>query len=270
MRHFGVERLALGLALASGGGCALGDGQPWGVVEIGVSVRFAPPSSRLDDDGRLKTANDYRVAIEEIVVVGRETRLPLLADASAAFDPGDPPEGYSLCHNGHCHADSGALVDYAAIAAELASSSRGAAIAVALAGDANVVATPTAFATEGCEGGCLAPPGLITTAVVSFAVVRVRGRAFDARTGDLARIDASGVAFELETPSAVSIAGELSEEERFGAGNRNDVLMNIDVLLSDRILDDLDFSSLSEIERIGGTEMADAISGSTLEISTSH
>jgi hypothetical protein len=36
-----------------------------------------------------------------------------------SFDPANPPPGYSLCHNGHCHSDEGALVDYEAIEAEL-------------------------------------------------------------------------------------------------------------------------------------------------------
>ena len=37
----------------------------------------------------------------------------------AAFDPSNPPAGYSLCHAGHCHHESGRLVSYEEIAIEL-------------------------------------------------------------------------------------------------------------------------------------------------------
>ncbi|MCB9762153.1 MAG: hypothetical protein H6739_20305 [Alphaproteobacteria bacterium] len=46
--------------------------------------------------------------------------LQSISGAGSTFDPADPPEGYGLCHSGHCHRDDGALVDYVDIQAELA------------------------------------------------------------------------------------------------------------------------------------------------------
>ena len=85
----------------------LDDGLPWGTLEATMEASFAPSEGRLDDDGRLKTSQNYVVALDEVAVAFDAFTLVLAAGGAAAFDPSNPPEGYSLCHNGHCHADSG-------------------------------------------------------------------------------------------------------------------------------------------------------------------
>ena len=105
-------------------GC-LGDGLPWGQLETSMTASFAPPGGRLDDQGRLKTTANYVVDDLKVTVGFDAFSLVLAAQGAAGFDPANPPEGYSLCHNGHCHSDSGALVDYEDIALEMAGGSGG-------------------------------------------------------------------------------------------------------------------------------------------------
>lgn len=107
----GLAALALCLAATA---CTLEDGNPWGSATISLEAGFDASASRLTDDGWWKTNNDYLLQLETFEVELTEASLFVQAGSqgSTAFDPANPPEGYSLCHNGHCHADNGELVDY--------------------------------------------------------------------------------------------------------------------------------------------------------------
>ena len=103
-------------------GCAFGPGS--GFMELtGVSVSAAiePNAARDLGGGAVLTDLGYEVAIDEAVLsVTSVTFEELQGAGGATFDPANPPPGYGLCHNGHCHRDDGALIDYADIEAELA------------------------------------------------------------------------------------------------------------------------------------------------------
>ena len=114
---FGLGLWAV-LALISLGGCT-DPGLPWGVVEATIEAKFDPSEGRLDDEGRLKTSANYALELESVAVTFDALTLTLAGAGAADFDPANPPEGYSLCHNGHCHAASGELVDYEDIQAEM-------------------------------------------------------------------------------------------------------------------------------------------------------
>lgn len=82
--------------------CAFQPGNPWGWIEAEIST--APIRS------------SGEVALDSSTVHLGEIRLltPGTAggEAIADFDPANPPPGYTLCHNGHCHTEDGRIVDY--------------------------------------------------------------------------------------------------------------------------------------------------------------
>jgi hypothetical protein len=108
------------LLWAAAAGCAWGPGGPFGelAAELDASWQVAP--GRDAGDGWQRLASDYQVRVD--AAAWTTARLVLVASAGDAlgFDPAAPPPGYSLCHNGHCHATDGRLVSYEDIAAELA------------------------------------------------------------------------------------------------------------------------------------------------------
>jgi hypothetical protein len=119
----------MALAVAALAGCAWGPGAGFATLQKAVTTQALPISAdRLDETGRWKTDNGYRLTIAERLVrvhvagvtIDGPAAAGAAATASAAFDPANPPPGYSLCHGGHCHRADGALVDYADIQASLA------------------------------------------------------------------------------------------------------------------------------------------------------
>lgn len=108
--------LAAALSLTSA--CAFTDGDPWGWFQTETRAQGLAIDAR--DQAGNRVSLDAAAARVSIRLV--ETKPPSGA-SGASFDPASPPPGYSLCHNGHCHADSGELVPYDDIRAELASGS---------------------------------------------------------------------------------------------------------------------------------------------------
>ncbi|MEZ4439786.1 MAG: hypothetical protein R3B72_11895 [Polyangiaceae bacterium] len=116
-----ATRAALAMLLT---GCAFGDGDPYGIVSGTLEAGYELHEDRDAGDGfqRLVSELSLRLDRAELRIADVEliaTQAATVA-SSVTFDPANPPDGYSLCHNGHCHRDDGALVDYADIQAELA------------------------------------------------------------------------------------------------------------------------------------------------------
>ena len=88
-----------GVALATG--CAFDDGNPWGWIDTDLTIGSVPSSAEVSLDSQTALVDSIR-----LLVPGDS------AGGVPDFDPSDPPPGYSLCHNGHCHAADGSLVDY--------------------------------------------------------------------------------------------------------------------------------------------------------------
>ena len=79
---------------------------------------------RLDDAGQLKTSKSYLVDFSPVEVAVESVAFESVdGDEGASFDPGLPPEGYSLCHNGHCHNADDELIPYETIRLELGGNS---------------------------------------------------------------------------------------------------------------------------------------------------
>jgi hypothetical protein len=121
MRSAGPLTLAGALAFA---GCATGPGHGFGeITEVTLDLGFTPGEARDLGDGGFLTDLGYRVHLDRFEVGLTELRLEQLPGAGGglAFDPADPPAGYTLCHNGHCHAEDGSLHSYEEVEAEATS-----------------------------------------------------------------------------------------------------------------------------------------------------
>ncbi|MCY1076930.1 hypothetical protein [Archangium lansingense] len=115
-----MRRTFLLLSCLSLGGCAWEPGQGFAVVEPTVRAAYESLADRSAADGYQRLASDYQVRVDTASM--RLSGIELIAIASGSsggFNPASPPPGYSLCHNGHCHRDDGALIPYEQIAAEM-------------------------------------------------------------------------------------------------------------------------------------------------------
>lgn len=173
--------LALGAAFLTS--CATEPGQPWGALALSTKVQLHVPADRLVPGGWVRTAAGYAMRLDRVEIDVREVavRVQTSTASSGIFDPANPPARYSLCHNGHCHRDDGALIDYADIEAELLAAAgqtaAPAGVVLALADQATAttqgseVPLPQCSATERCA----LPRGDLATATVRVASLHVVG-----------------------------------------------------------------------------------------------
>lgn len=245
------------------GACAFDDGRPWGVVEVELAASFEVTPDRLVD-GQLKTARNYLVRFDAVEVeVEAVTVTQQLGGGAQAFDPANPPPGYSLCHNGHCHRDDGALVDYEDIILELAGGAAAAGPSVTIAaggaaGDAAVsvpLGERAAVALGPCPGGCVFDRGALGTLRVAVRAVRVSGVVFDELTGESARLGAEGRAFavSLAPPTSdvgAALSGAFGKDEPFGAR------LSATLALPATWFDGVDWAAVSDAELAGAVDAA--------------
>jgi hypothetical protein len=183
-------RRAAALLLA---GCAFGAGGPYARVDASFEARLAAPPDRDAGDGWQRLSNYYQVRLTTAVVELGAVELVAAGGAGGAFDPANPPPGYSLCHGGHCHADDGRLVSYEDIAAELAG---GAAARVVLRLDAPGTVDLVAGASRdlGCGASCDLPRGSV--GLIRVPVTRL---AFEGRVRDpLGRIEERALSIAID------------------------------------------------------------------------
>ncbi len=177
-------------------GCTFSDGDPWGTAELRLAATFAPPPSRLEE-GRLKTNHGLLVELDRVALGASSASLMGAGQSAFEFDPAAPPPGYSLCHNGHCHHESGALVPYEEIAAE----GGGATVAVeqlVTAGIVELGEEPTVITLGPCLAGCDLDLGQIVGARVGLTRLELSGRV-------------DGEAFDLQVPLSLSPRVALDE-----------------------------------------------------------
>ncbi|MCC6621013.1 MAG: hypothetical protein IT385_07145 [Deltaproteobacteria bacterium] len=250
--------IAVAAAWAFTSGCGFGDGDPWGRVELGLTIELAPDASRLDG-ARLKTSNDFRIALDELRLEVAEVALTSEGGAGAAFDPAAPPAGYSLCHNGHCHSDDGRLVAYEDIAAELGGGTGATTVVVAIGAGASLVLGDARDVTLACSNGCdVSAPGVIDRARVTVASWRARGTVFDALTGEAARLPAEGLPFEIggATPFVWTVT-EL--HLAFGPGEELERALGLDVEVPAALFDGVAWGAMSADE--AAAVIAEALAG---------
>ena len=251
--------LGMTLALAGMSSACLGDGQPWGVLEAEMQARFAPSDGRFDDEGRLITSADYLIQLERLDVTFDAVTVVLGGAGAADFDPSAPPPGYSLCHNGHCHHESGELVDYEDIALELAGGSSGERVAVALDGAAWALGPDNvSVGVVPCDPSpCQLPRGKLVGLEVTVAAIDIKGVVFDRYEGGQDALPAEGWPFEASVPLKATLLEQI--DGTIDAGEPVGVRVAIQFTLPQELFDQVDF---------GAAPPADAASWQSILVST--
>ena len=113
-----VVALLLGAALPFAVSCELEEGAPWTTANLRAELVW-DAEGRLDADKRVQTSKNYRIAFETLTVDFAEVTLTSSSAKQLSFDPANPPPGYSLCHQGHCHDEDNKLIPYEQVSLEL-------------------------------------------------------------------------------------------------------------------------------------------------------
>lgn len=117
--------------LAGAAGCTFSEGDPFATLgDATLDARLVEARGRAVGDGWQKLSTDYEVRFDSFALDTSKLALQRTVAGSGGggggtFDPTNPPPRYSNCHNGHCHRDDGALVDYEDIQAELSGGGSG-------------------------------------------------------------------------------------------------------------------------------------------------
>lgn len=83
-------------------GCSFEPGEPWGYID-----------ARLTADRFEVETDDVEVTDATVAFGQMELRGPGDGtDGVDDFDPSDPPPGFTLCHQGHCHHEDGDIYTY--------------------------------------------------------------------------------------------------------------------------------------------------------------
>ncbi len=248
-------------------GCAFEAGAPWGEVALTLTAVHEVPAGRLDGEGRLITAADFAIRVDrlELRIDAVALRFSGGASGPSAFDPANPPPGYTLCHNGHCHSDAGGLVDYADIEAELAGA--GAAGGATLARlpvspltaiGREVTTVPLGACPEGADGDhCFVDAGAMQVAQLSLTEVRVTGRVFDRRTGEARRLPEEGLS--VTEALAVSEALQAPAFADFGRDRPIGATVALSLVLDAALFDGIDWSQplTGQVREAFATRIAD-------------
>lgn len=119
------RQLSIFVGLIGSSGCAIEPGHGFATIEdASISAALVPGAARDLGEDTILTNLGYQVKLTSASLSIDRAELQTLEDGGSGgagdFDPANPPPGYSLCHSGHCHHESGRLVPYAEIQAELA------------------------------------------------------------------------------------------------------------------------------------------------------
>lgn len=244
--------MASGCALEEGGGFArLEPGTLRAALEIGAARELA--------ENLLLTDQGYRVELSSCRLQLESFELQTLTEGgnggSERFDPANPPDGYSLCHGGHCHADDGSLPSYDEIQTRLAGgpASWSPVARVALDAELDLLA-PSREALTGWE-----PAEELPEAVIGRAVLRARqldcvGRIAGARLAEPLPLEVSLPLSKTRLRAALDLAISRDGPER--------VTPEVRLQIDGTLFDGLDFAARAEAGRVElGGEDAEALEG---------
>ncbi len=238
--------------LALVAGCTFSDGLPWGLAEVSLEASFEPPASRLDDAGRLKTSGGYAFEVERVAVGFDAVTVLLAGSASTSFDPAEPPEGFSLCHNGHCHADDGRLVAYDEVVIE--ASGGGARVARAVTEAETPLGAPREVSLGACSDGCELPRGDLAAVFVDASHLALEGRVYGPG------LEGSRIALAVDAPLRfrAPLSGAVDNGEPVG------VRVRVHFELTPKLLDGFDFAAEEAdptpiVERLGESALTVAV-----------
>lgn len=249
--------VAAGLLFASLAGCAAGDGVPWGTWSPELQVQHAA-EARVTESGALTTVERLEVRVDTLSIGLGALALTTGGAAGGVFDPAAPPEGYGLCHAGHCHHDDGRLVPYEEIAAELSDGAPAAPAAVAVV-DLTVPLAEASAAVPiaSCPNACALPRG--ATSAITLELTEF---SFDVRVSDpeLGRFDGERrVSGTLVLDSVVAAPLALA----IGPSTPPNVTTTVDVVLDARWVDAF---TATEVDPLGpDAEVTDTLSAALTE-----
>lgn len=207
-------------------GCATAPGAGFATLAGGqVAAPAVLGTGRLDEAGRWKTNNSFRLALDggKIGVELREVALQapgLVAAAGGApvaFDPANPPPGYTFCHNTDCHTADGKVKTFDEVKAALAGGG-GAAPGKTLAALKPTIArldwpltAAASWTLPGCEPHCFLPQGMVSKAVLNLARIAASGTVVPAAGGEprpwTLDLPLAGSAFPADVAAEVGLAG---------------------------------------------------------------
>lgn len=221
--------------------CAWEAGQPFATVTPNLDARVYTPEGRDAGMGWQKLSSEYQVRFDRMELEAGEIVMIDIGLGALGFDPANPPAGYSLCHNGHCHSGDGRLVSYEEIAAELAQGSAARRVLALPVGALDLVAGESR--TLSCVPDCDLPLAEITQA--SLDVVRVQAAGLVRDGLEPARIDGE-VAFTLDVtlPADSPLIMTGSVELIADRSHDPDVDLRIALLISSKIFDDVKWADL--------------------------
>jgi hypothetical protein len=177
--------LLLFAALVAGAGCTFEPGRWFGVLRPSLTAGWRLPADRDAGEGWQRLSNDYQVKASSATIELGDVPLLAVAGGGGAvrFDPASPPPGYSLCHNGHCHAADGRLVPYAEIEAELAGGRGGAGLttAVTLRAPGVLDLLAASVRTLSCNPACNLDRTRILRASATVGTLSIEGTVRDGR-----------------------------------------------------------------------------------------
>ncbi len=195
------------------GACTFNPGLGWATLESATfEATLRPGEARDLGGGAFLVLPGYTFTVDEAVATFGPLELLELqggGGGGGAFDPADPPEGYGLCHGGHCHADDGGLVSYAEIEAELAGGGASfvPVVRLPIEGDFDLAAAaPTAL--DAAEPAAELDAADISLARVSIERLQIRG-AFSGGPTDAELSAPIAVTIDLEAPGDLSAGVEL-------------------------------------------------------------
>lgn len=174
-------------------GCTFSDGDAWGDLTTTLTAQHDFVANETSD-GFLRTSRGYLIDVRDVSMVVDGIEWTLEGEGASTFDPANPPPGYSLCHNGHCHAADGRLVDYEDIIQELAGG--GAKTSIWIAADASdhpVRSDATSVPLDACGAACQLSLTTLHDGAVIVHSVHLDVQIFDEKTGADARIGEAGL-----------------------------------------------------------------------------
>lgn len=173
-------RLLLPLLLLAG--CAWEPGEGFAVVEPTVRAEYTPLSSRDAGDGFQRLSSDFQVRVSAASL--QLASIQLLGSSGGggptSFDPANPPPGYTICHNGHCDREDGALVPYEEVEAELGGGATTTTVATLPVGASVDLLVPETRVLA-CEPDCELPRTNVTRGRWDVTGLRLEGTVRDSR-----------------------------------------------------------------------------------------
>jgi hypothetical protein len=240
------------LAAVAASGCTLSAGRWFADLEPTFEARYTSRADRDVGGGWQKLNTLYEVRLTRALVTVAGIELQEFGGgggggAGTIFDPANPPPGYSLCHNGHCHRDDGALIPYDQIAAELAGGgAAGPRTVVSLpVGEADLLAPARRDLT--CDPGCGLPETQVQRARATLTRVVLEGLVREGRLP--ARLDGEipwrwDAVLAADTGQAAPVAIDAAVDLAADNAHPPDVQLDLTLTIDARLFDDVEWSAL--------------------------